>query len=128
MLACCSTLKYLRRNDGIIIFVLRCYFFVAHRQGELIPCIDEACVNDRIQLAALPSARRIRTQHLEITSTPKSIAVHCIIVAVNILPRHLVSFFIVQDVPFAAAVSVARRTRFCGCHESFKVLLFTVLI
>lgn len=68
MLACCSTLKYLRRIHGIIIFVLRCYFFVVHWQSELMPCIDEACANDRIQLAALPSARQIRTQHLKITS------------------------------------------------------------
>lgn len=60
--------------------------------------------------------------------TLKSIAVHCIVVAVNIFSRHLVYFFIFQDVLFAATVSVARRTRFCGCYESLKVFLFTVPI
>lgn len=128
MLACCSTLKYLRRIHGIIIFVLRCYFFVVHWQSELMPCIDEACANDRIRSFTFCSSDTNTTFENHFYGTLKSIAVHCIVVAVNIFPRHTVYFFIVQDVLFTATVSVARRTRFCGCYESLKVFLFTVPI
>lgn len=97
-------------------FASRCCFFVACCRSELIPCVNEACVDAH-------SSRSLPCAHSKIASKlKKSLSLSIGIDKLSSL--NLSHFFFPQDVLLHTAVSVERPTCFCGCCECLKALFF----